>query len=159
MLRIWREQRGASVIEYILVLPLLLLLFLGTLEVFRLMSVKQSLRTGLRQALPYFTHWRERAPHYFPPEYVIVEELDKNPFTIRVYRLDVYPDASHLETMDYGDLFELTAEAEVELGFLYPLEGGPRITLRESYQTFIDSAPEYFELNVQTPFPKDPGDY
>lgn len=72
-----KSQRGVAVIEYVLVLPVLLLLFLGSL-VFRVISIKQSLHTGLQQAIPYYTHWREHAPHYGDPAYVISQELGKN---------------------------------------------------------------------------------
>ena len=59
MSRIWRGQRGAAVVEYVMVLPMLLFLFLGTLELFRLYSIKQSLRTGVKRALPCISHWRD----------------------------------------------------------------------------------------------------
>jgi len=39
--------------------------------------------------------------------------------------------------------------------FVYPLFSEP-IPIRERVVTFIDSSPEYFELNVATPFPRDP---
>lgn len=151
-----RAQKGAALVEYVLVLPLVLLLFLGTLEIFRLISVKQSLRSGLKQALPCLNHWRDY-PLQCDPLGPISHELERNPFTIRLHRLEVRPRIGEVQAIRFGEVFEVIVEAEVEFGFLYPFSGGPTITLRETASTFMDSAPEYFQLNVETPFPVDPG--
>lgn len=154
-----RGERGAALVEYVLILPLVLLLFFGTLEVLRVMSIKQSLRSGLRQALPYFTHWKDLAarPHYYPPHEVILQSLRDNPFSVRVYELVITPDDRELDLMQYGDVFEVRAEAIVPLGFLYPFAGGNALRLVETHLTFIDSSPEFLELNMATPFPREAG--
>ena len=151
-------QKGASVVEYVLILPTLLLLVLGTAEVFRLMSVKRSLQSGLRQAAPYFTHRKELAEHYGDPEYVIVQELLKNRFAVGVDILEVTPSQAALDALTYGEVFEIQVRAEARVGLLFPIEGLPRIPLRATYQTFVDSSPAYYKLNPLTPFPVDPGD-
>ena len=156
--RLWSEQKGASVVEYVLILPTLLLLLLGTAEVLRIMSVKRSLQSGLRQAAPYFTHRKELAEHYGNPRDVIVNELAKNRFAVGVDILEVTPDDGMLDSLDYGQVFEIEVIAEAAVGALYPIEGLPRVFLRATYQTFIDSDPAYYGLNPRTPFPKDPGD-
>ena len=152
----WRSERGAALVEYMLILPLLLLLFLGSLEVMRLFSVKQSLRTGLNMAAPCLSHIRDYAYHCDPYER-ISNELAKNAFAITIHRLELIPDVDTVQHLWYGEVYEVIAEVEVEFGFLYPFEGGPTIALTESVHTFIDSSPHYFELNVATPFPRDPG--
>jgi len=149
-------ERGAALLEYVLILPLVLLLFFGTLEIFRLMSVKQSLRTGLKQAAPCISHWKDY-PNRCDPLELISEELAKNPFTVTVHRLHIEPVVESLDSARYGEVIDVIVEAEVEFGFLYPFEGGPTIVVRESVTTFIDSSPEFYELNPARPFPKDPG--
>jgi hypothetical protein len=156
MMQNWRSERGAALIEYVLILPLLLMLFFGSLEVMRLFSVKQSLRTGLQMAAPCLSHIRDDAYHCDPYEH-LSSELAKNAFAIAIYRLELIPDVDTVRHLWYGEVYEVIAEVEVEFGFLYPFEGGPTITLRESIHTFVDSSPEYFDLNVVTPFPRDPG--
>lgn len=148
------KQKGAALVEYVLVLPLVLVLFLGALEVFRVMAIKQTLRAALKQELPCFSHWRDAAYH---EQYEcstgeitgrITSVLDSNPFAQRVGPVQLVPNSDEImDTLRYGDVFEVIVEVEVEFGFLYPFEGGPTFTLRESYVTFIDSAPEYYELN------------
>lgn len=163
------NERGAALVEYVLVLPVFLLLTLGSLEVFRLISVQQSLRTGLAQALPFYTHWRDT--NYYTtyctpqpaclavkdPSIIIQSELKKNPFARKAGSVSIWPDALTLDNMADGTVFEVVATVEVQLGFLYPLPGGPRITLRESAWTFIDSYPDFYDLAWDVPFPYDPG--
>lgn len=161
-MRVWREQKGAAMVEYVLILPMVALVILGTLEIFRLVSVKQSLRTGLKEALPCFTHskdvwWADNYGAFrCDVNAIIIAELAKNPFTVRLHALRVTPDLATFGG-DYGDVFEVTVEADVAFRFLYPFEGGPTITLRESVHTFADSSPEYYKLSTATPFPGDPG--
>lgn len=154
-----RGRQGAALIEYVLILPLVLLLFLGTLEILRLISVKQSLRSALRLALPYYTHWKDTAGHiYYPaPQQIVQNELAKNPFVVHLNRLTITPSEAELNAYTHGQVFEVVVEAEVPLGFVSFLSAGGRpIVLRETYETFIDSSPEFLELNVETPFPKEP---
>lgn len=140
-----RAERGAALVEYVMVLPIFLLLALGSLEVFRLMAIQQTLRTGLKQILPCATHWQDKAyvAEYCQTELrVQVEQLlDENPFSRRKIQVTVWPDGATLDSWDKGALFELVVVVDVELGFLYPLPGGPTITLRESMITFLAPDP------------------
>ena len=162
-----RREKGAAVIEYVLIVPLLLLLFLGSLEILRLFSVKQSLRTGLKQAMPCLSHWSDVASRPMcDPLARIQSELRKNPFARGVYSLELVPNPNDWNDPHYtgqvpviGDIFEVAVIAEVQFGFLYPFEGGPTITLRESVRTYMDTSPEFLMLNPLTPLPADPGDY
>lgn len=148
------KQKGAALVEYVLVLPLVLLLFLGALEVFRVMAIKQTLRAALKQELPCLTHWHDvayREANQCSTGQImasIASTLDSNPFARRVGPVQLVPNSDEvMNILRYGDIFEVIAEVEVEFGFLYPFEGGPTFTLRESYVTFVDSSPEYYELN------------
>ena len=67
------------------------------------------------------------------------------------------PSDTEVELAEYGQLVEIYVEAEVDYGYIYPFEGGPTITLRESMTTFVDTSPEFYEMNALTPFPRDPG--
>ena len=164
--RLWREQTGAALVEYVLLFPVVLLLFFGSLEIFRLISVQQSLRTGFQQALPCLSHWRDPAMRELTLCYPIdriVYQVAANPFAVDLDRSSarIYVGGGDYEvvmdTLEYGDVFEAEAEITVGLGFLYPFDGGPSITLRTSAVSFVDSAPEYYALWWEHPFPADPG--
>jgi len=49
--RFRRDKRGASLVTYALILPLFILLVFGILEIWRVMSVRQSLHLGTYQAV------------------------------------------------------------------------------------------------------------
>jgi len=173
-----RSERGAAVVEYALVLPIFLLLTIGSLEVFRLLSVQQTLRTAVQQALPCVSHWCDVA--YYRAEWwgeacpadpttIIEQRLRANPFArrprgARGLTVTIWPDPNTLTAWcgspnpeEWGTVFEFVATVEVALGFLYPLPGGPTITLRESAWTFLDCAPRFYNLADTMPFPHDPG--
>jgi len=151
------RRRGAALVEYVVVLPLVVLLFFGALEVFRLISIKQSLRSGVKQAMPYFNHWKDYAYQGRGSwENKVRHELGRNPLLMDANPpLSISPNAATLNGMADGEVIEITVEVLVPAKFVYPLYSEP-IPIRERVVTFIDSSPEYFELNVATPFPRDP---
>ena len=153
-----RSQRGAALVEYVLVFPLVILLFFGALEVFRLFSIKQSLRSGVKQAMPYFNHWKDYAYHDRGSwEEKIRHELRRNPLVMDANPpLSISPSAAILNGLREGEIVEIVVEVRVPPKFVYPLFSGANIPIRETVVTFIDSSPEYFQLNVETPFPHDP---
>jgi hypothetical protein len=161
--RFWREQRGAALIEYVLIFPLFLLLFLGSLEIFRLLSVQQSLRTGLREGVACLCQWKDEASRpYCDPIAEIVQQLDpdRNPFSLNPQGLALYvndiPYPDGMLNLAYGDVFVARAEVMIPLGYLYPFERGPIITVRVSQESFVGSSPQYFKLWRETPFPIHP---
>lgn len=152
------RRRGAALVEYVLVFPLVILLFFGALEVFRLISVKQSLRSGVKQAVPYFSHWKDYAYQDRGSwEEKVRHELRRNPLVMDANPpLTISPSAAELNALPEGATIIVTVEVQVPPKFVYALFTDSRIPIRETVVTFIDSSPEYFELNVQTPFPRDP---
>jgi len=160
MSRIWRGQRGAAVVEYVMILPMLLFLFLGTLELFRLYSIKQSLRTGVKRALPCISHWRDNG---YRTEYDcaniaahIQGELARNPFAPGDdVDLTVTVEPANLD-VDYGQLVRLTAVAEVKLGFIYVFPNRRTVTIAEYADTFIDTSPTYLGFDETVRFPLEP---
>ena len=51
--RFLHDKQGASLVTYVLILPIFLLLVLGAYEVWRLIAVKQSLYLGTYRAARY----------------------------------------------------------------------------------------------------------
>lgn len=150
------REKGAALIEYVLVIPFVLLLFLGVAEVFRVISIKQSLRAALQQELPCLTHakdwayWRDHCSSASIAER-IEAEVARNPLA-QVRSVVVTPKASPDEAwiiQNSGLVFEVTAEATAQYAFLYPFRGGPEFVVRESVTTFIDSDPSWFGMNPE----------
>ena len=78
-----QSSRGAAVVEYALIWPVLMLLFFGALETFRLMSIKQSLRIGLADALPCITATLDEAAqsNCYAPD-IVKDRVEANPLAI-----------------------------------------------------------------------------
>jgi Flp pilus assembly protein TadG len=160
MPEIGRGQRGAALVEYVMILPMLLFLFLGTLEVFRLFSIKQSLRIGVKRALPCISHWKDVT---YRREYDceniathIADELSRNPFAPQDdVRLTVTVDPANLD-VEYGQLVRLTAVAEVKLGFIYFFPGRSTVTIAEYADTFMDASPAFLDFDPNVRFPLEP---
>ena len=97
------------------------------------------------------------------PEERIRQLINANAFAIRPDHssLRIYVNGvdylAIMDQLEYGDVFQVAAEITVGLGFLYPFEGGPSLTVRTTDVSFIDSAPEYYDLWWEHPFPADPG--
>ena len=159
-----RDQSGAALVEYALIFPVVMLLFFGSLEIYRLYSVQQSLRTALYQVLPSYNHGKDyayqgRYVSQSTPEALILDELRTNPFALRLTNESVVvsPDLLQVRNLPDGAVFNVTVEARIALGYFYPLWDEPWIVLRESATTFIDSSPGFYDLATDVPFPQDPG--
>ena len=62
-----REQRGSALIQFVLVLPIFLIIIFGSFAVWRVISAKQSLASGTYQAARYLSV-EGRFLHYYPDE-------------------------------------------------------------------------------------------
>lgn len=51
--RLWQDRRGTTVIQFVLVLPIFLLLLFGAYELWRLVAIKQRLEAATIQATRY----------------------------------------------------------------------------------------------------------
>ena len=159
-----RDQKGAALVEYALIFPVVMLLFFGSLEIYRLYSVQQSLRTALYQVLPSYNHGKDyayqgRYVSQATPRQLILDELRTNPFALRLtdQSVVVSPDLLQVRNLPDGAVFRVSVEARIALGYFYPLWDEDWIVLRESAMTFIDSSPTFYDLAPDVPFPQDPG--
>lgn len=83
MSRFIQDKRGAgNPIEFILILPLLLLLLFGIYEIWRIVSIKESLDRGLLQAAEYWSTCPPTPspqPYKYTAEQIVRRELAHNP--------------------------------------------------------------------------------
>jgi Flp pilus assembly pilin Flp len=155
--RLRSDNRGASAVAYALILPLLALLILGTIEVWRVMSVRQSLSLAVRSA----THELSLNGSVWLPSSVgrweanatglayatIRRELDNNDFVPQGYFLRVLvtvePEARGPSALDVtGWLFSVRAELMTpNLVRLLPQLDTGTITFVERQVSYIDGSP------------------
>jgi hypothetical protein len=166
MFKVRQGQKGAALVEYAIILPLVLLLFLGTLEVFRLMALRQSLRNGIKRATPYFTHYRDYAARAlyqqaYDPVAAVQREMDSSLFPLSgAQPIRVYSQPPVDVNTPLGSVFEVIAEVDVRSDLFWPLAGTNTVTIRESMWTYMDATPLSLELELPaTPFPLDAGGF
>jgi Flp pilus assembly protein TadG len=55
MVALTKDERGVTVVTFVLVLPIFLLIIFGMFEVWKIMSVRESLHLGMLRAATYLT--------------------------------------------------------------------------------------------------------
>ncbi len=148
-----RETLGASVVTYAFILPLFVVLVFGTFQVWRVISVRQSLSLGTYQAARYISsHGRTWLGPNTPSsawegaareaaETIVNDELEENDLLPAGYRLQVQVviDAEGRDDpARLGWLFSVRSELYApNLVSLPPLELGT-VTLVERQVSFIE---------------------
>jgi hypothetical protein len=151
--RLIRDKRGASAVTYVFILPLFVLLAFGTFEIFKVISVRQSLSLGAYKAARHLSAYGrtwlaptspanawENAARQSATE-IIDQELEDNDFLPQGYslRVQVVIDSHGRDNPSrLGWLFTIRAELAVpNLIRLPPLKFGT-ITLVERQVSYIE---------------------
>ena len=89
MVALIKEERGITVITFALVLPIFILVIFGILEVWKIISVRESLYLGMHKVAPYLTKEGRHLPDR-PEDWeaaaevitmgIVTQELANNPF-------------------------------------------------------------------------------
>ena len=133
-----RDERGATVVTYALLLPILILLILGTFEVWKVISIKQSLNAGTYKAARYLSanndRWqadRERAKE------IIWRELENNGLLGDDVRelVEIYI-PTHRPACDA--LFSVKAELELPWATVIPYLPSRNMVLVEQHTSYIE---------------------
>jgi len=161
------SQRGSTLIQFVLVLPLFLVLIFGSFAVWKVVSAKQSLISGTYQAARYLSV--EGRYLDYPGEWqyaagvIIVRELENNsllrplpqpiisfepPFQPRCPQADAVNDPMpQLE----GALFTVRAEIMLPWPVRIPFLDPETITLVEKHTSYIECEPIFEPLPTPTP--------
>jgi len=138
-----RDERGVTVITFALVLPIFLLAIFGMFEVWKIMSVRESLYLGMHRAAAYLT----KEGRYLPdsPEdweaaaeiitiETVTQELANNPFVSdNVAQAEVHIDRPDLPKCQW--LF--TARVELPWSAVIPYIPLGNMTLAEQTTSYI----------------------
>jgi len=97
MVALVKDKRGAILVQTVLILPILVLVVIGGFEVWKVMSVKQSLTSGTSEAARYLSFNHRGGDKDLAEEEIIRQELSNNDLIDDTLRLDLdisYYDAS-----------------------------------------------------------------
>jgi hypothetical protein len=149
--RLRRDNKGASVVTYALILPLFILLVFGILEIWKVMSVRQSLHLGSYQAVRALSsggrqwlpssagQWEAKATGH--AHAIIDHELKRNTlipqgYTLRV-QVVIEPEA-RADPTKLGWFFTVRAELTVPGLVTLPLLNVGTLTLVERQVSYIE---------------------
>jgi hypothetical protein len=155
----FRDQRGAvDLIQFALILPIMILIIFGSYEIWRLVSVKQSLYAGTYQAARYvslyYVQVNNPALVQATANTIIVQELANNA---------LLSDDSGLQSIEYTperlanlrpyQFFRIRTTLRLPWPVIIPfLPTRPSITLVEQQTSFIEAGPTR-ALPTPTPVP------
>lgn len=165
-------QRGSALIEFVLVLPLFLILIFGSFAVWKIVSAKQSLASGTYQAARYLSV-EGRFLYYYPDDWedvariIITSELENNgllrplpqpiisfepSFRPRCPKEDAVNDPMpYLKDALFTVRAEITLPWPVRIPFLDPET--ETITLVEKRTSYIECKPIFGPAPTLTPIP------
>jgi len=136
------RERGASTVTYALVLPLFILLVFGTFEIWRIVSIRQSMERGVYRAARHLSQHHLR---YQEAWFLAHDEVDENAWLMSTNsdNLELVTTPADLTILQSGDKLVVEVRLPVyvgDLGFFDLFErGSPAwITLRAQCTTFMD---------------------
>ena len=143
------RERGASTVTYALVLPLFILLVFGTFEIWRIVSIRQSMERGVYRAARYLSQHHLR---YGDAWSLAHSEVEQNSWLMSTSsnNLELITTPANLAILQPGDKLVVEVRLLVyvgDLGFLDLFEkGSPAwITLKAQCTTFVDFVDDEWE--------------
>ena len=172
------DQRGSPLIEFVLVLPLFLILVFGSFAVWKIVSAKQSLASGTYQAARYLSvegRYLDYAPDLDddPDDWqdaariIITSELENNsllrplPQPVITIEPPSRPECPRQRCMEdryavdclLDALFTVRAEITLPQPVRIPFLGSETITLEEKRTSYIECGPILGPTPTPTPPP------
>lgn len=129
-----KDERGAILVQTVLILPILILIVVGGFEVWKVMSVKESLTSGTSEAARYLSFNHGVGDKSWAEQRIIRKELSNNDLVGNTHlALDIrYYNASGGRIGDPSSLScgaEFSVEAEVRLPWTITIPGLSPINL------------------------------
>ena len=145
-----RDERGVTIITFALVLPVFLLAIFGMFEVWKIMSVRESLHLGMLRAATYLTSegrylpdrpedWEDEAEkRIIEYQHEFFVELENNPFVpdnVAIQDDDVHVDVVYVDSDICKWLF--TVRVELPWTAVIPYIPFGNMTLAEQTTSYI----------------------
>lgn len=157
-----RDRRGsADVIQFVLILPIFVLMFYGFFEVWKIVSVKQSLDAGTYQAARYLSIYHDGDEDRDRCERVLLMELANNSLIDEDDLPDLrikYYDARGRDIEDptrlpCNELFTVRAGLELPWTTVIPYLSSRSIVLVGQHTSYIECGPSWAPATTPTPTP------
>lgn len=154
MIALMRDRRGsADLIQFVLILPIFVLIFYGFFEVWRLVSVKQSLHAGTYQAARYLSvnndRWRyDRAMAVE----IVHRELENNGLlgSDGARKLVIYIPSRRPGCYKF---FNVGAELDLPWSVIIPFLPSRNVRLVEQHTGYIECGPTWAPTPTPMPTP------
>ncbi len=160
MIKWMRDRRGSTdLLQFVLILPIFVLLFYGSFEVWKIVSVKQSLEAATYQAVRCLSIYHHGDEDRYRCERVLLMELVNNNLIDEDDLADLrirYYDAWGREIEDptavpCDEIFSLEAELPLPWSTFIPGLPSRNPTLVARHRSYIECGPRWAPTPTPTP--------
>ena len=144
MVALTKDERGVTVVTFVLVFPIFILVIFGMFEVWKIISVRESLHLGMSRVAVYLTKEGRYLPDWWEDWEVEAEIITLEIITLELANSPFVPDGVDIQTevrIDDPDLpkcdWLFTARAEVPWTAVIPYIPFGDMTLAEQTTSYI----------------------
>jgi hypothetical protein len=150
MIKLLRDRRGASTVTYVVILPLFILIVFGALQVWRIISIRQSLHVGTYQTVRCLSMYDSRQTTRAGCETLLLTTLANNGLiddltasTVRITYYDAegraIPDPTLSAYVDEcGEVFSMETVLTLPWSVVIPYLPARDMTLHERKSSYIE---------------------
>jgi hypothetical protein len=163
--KVLREEQGVSTVTYVLLLPLFVLLVFGSLQIWRIISIKQSLHVGTYQSVRCISMYDSRNTTLAGCESLLKTKLaqdgllDEGTYTLDIDYRGVEKNGEYVlphndPTIDLpqcGDAFRMKVRLALPWSIVIPYLPARDMTLREWKTSYIECSTGWSPISEETP--------
>jgi hypothetical protein len=163
MIELLRDRRGVSLVTYMLIMPLFILIIFGALQVWRIISIRQSLHVGTYQTVRCLSMYDSRQTTRAGCETLLLTTLadnglidDATASAVRIAYYDsegrVIGDPTLSSGVDEcGEVFSMETELTLPWSVVIPYLPARDMTLHERKSSYIECPSGWSPITEGTP--------
>jgi hypothetical protein len=163
MIELLRDKRGVSTVTYVVIMPLFILIVFGALQVWRIISIRQSLHVGTYQTVRCLSMYDSRQTTRAGCETLLLATLAGNGLiddsTANAVRItyfndegEVIPDPTLGAYVDEcGEVFSMETELTLPWSVIIPYLPARDMTLHERKSSYIECPRGWSPITEGTP--------
>lgn len=163
MIELLRDKRGVSIVTYAVILPLFILIVFGALQLWRIMSMRQSLHVGTYRTVRCLSMYDSRQTTRAGCETLLLTTLANNGLiddgtanSVRITYYDeegtVIPDPTLSAYVDEcGEVFSMETELTLPWSVIIPYLPARDMTLHERKSSYIECPTGWSPITEGTP--------